>query len=77
MDELDEINKRIKNEICYNTINLLNDNNLLDEYKKCNSVKKEIVKLDRILHIYIDDYEIIKNIINTYLPELIPAGTKE
>jgi hypothetical protein len=76
MDELNKINKRIKDEICYNTIKILDDNNLINEYKECNSVKKEINKLENILNLYINDVDIIKNIINDYLLELIPAGTK-
>jgi hypothetical protein len=76
MDELNKINKRIKDEICYNTIKILDDNNLIDEYIDCNSVKKEINKLEQILKLYIIEDDIIKNIINDYLLELIPAGTK-
>lgn len=36
------INNRIINEICYNTINKLTDDNLLEEYKKTKSVIKKI-----------------------------------
>jgi hypothetical protein len=76
MSELSEINKRIKTEICYNSINELCDKFLLEEYKKCISVKKEINKLETILKIYIKDNDIINKILNDYLLELIPAGTK-
>jgi hypothetical protein len=41
MDIVD-INKKIKTEICYNSIEKLNDKNLLNEYKECKSVKKKI-----------------------------------
>jgi hypothetical protein len=69
------INNRIKKEICYKTINELTDYNLLNEYKKCKSVKNQIQKLSKILEKYLDN-EIIQEIINEYLLHLIPAGTK-
>jgi hypothetical protein len=70
------INKRISAEICNDTINKLSDKMLLDEYKECKSVKNKIYTLDKILekfHITNDKKELI---INDYLSELIPAGTK-
>lgn len=69
------INKRIKEEICYNTIEKLTDINLIDEYTNSISVKNEIKKLSNILEKYIDE-EIKQKIIQEYLFELIPAGTK-
>lgn len=39
---IEYINNRINNEICYTTINLLSDENLLFEYKKSKSVINEI-----------------------------------
>lgn len=42
------INKRISNEICKNTIVQLSDEYLLDDYKKCNSVKNRIISLENI-----------------------------
>jgi len=69
------INNRIKKEICYKTINELTDYNLLNEYKKCKSVKNQIQKLSKILEKYLDN-EIIQEIINEYLLHLIPAETK-
>lgn len=70
------INKRICNEICNNTILKLKDEKLLNEYKKCKSVKNRINTLEKVLK----DRNIEKNeievIINNYILELIPAGTK-
>lgn len=68
------INDRIKKEICYNTIKKLTDKSLFNNYKKCKSVKNKISKLELIL-----DKHKIQNkdlIINDYLLELIPTGTK-
>lgn len=75
MTDIDYINSRIKKEICYKTIEELKDENLINEYIKCNSVKNKIKKLEYILDKYIDK-EIKETIINEYLLELIPAGTK-
>ena len=74
--DIDYINKRIEKEICENTINMLKDDNLLENYKNCKSVKKNI----NILKIILDKYNIkdkIKNsIISDYFLKIIPAGTK-
>jgi hypothetical protein len=72
---MEEINKRIENEICYETIDKLKDENLLSEYMKCKSVKNEIKKLENILDKYIHN-DVKEKIINEYLLELIPSGTK-
>ena len=69
------INLRIKKEICYNTLNQLTDISLMSDYKKCNSVKNEIKKLRNILDKYIDN-DTQEKIINDYLINIIPAGTK-
>lgn len=47
-----ELNKRIKNEICYETINKLSDQNLLIEFKKCKSVVSKLDKIIKILNKY-------------------------
>ena len=69
------INERIKKEICYNTLSELTDEKLLPLYKECNSVKKEIKTLENTLNKFVD-IEIKQKIINDYLLQLIPAGTK-
>lgn len=75
LNEINEINTRINNEICYNTITDLRDDKLIYEYMGSKSVKNEIKKLEYILDKYISN-EIKEKIIEDYLLELIPAGTK-
>ena len=72
---MEQINARIKQEICYNTLQELTDEKLLPVYKETASAKKEIEKLSHILKKYTDD-ETSQNIIREYLLQLIPAGTK-
>ena len=72
---MEEINSRIKHEICYETLEELTDVKLMYEYKKCNSVKNEINKLGCVLEKYMDE-ETKQQIIQEYLLQLIPAGTK-
>lgn len=74
--DLNYINNRINKEICDDTINKLKDSYLINDYKKCKSVQKEINKIDLILTKYNIENETKKLIINDYLLELIPAGTK-
>lgn len=70
------INKRIDDEYCDATVNELKDCNLLNNYKKCKSVKNKIIKISNILKKYDINKTKIDNIISDYLIELIPAGTK-
>lgn len=70
-----EINKRIKKEICYETIDKLKDENLLNDYLKSKSVNNQISKLKSILNKYLEKEKCDK-IINEYLINLIPPGTK-
>jgi hypothetical protein len=72
---IEEINLRIKKEICHDTLAELSDENLMSQYKECNSVKKEIKKLESVLEKYINE-EIKQKIIQDYILSLIPAGTK-
>ena len=74
--KLDLINNKILNTVCYDTINKLKDINLLDEYKNCKSVKKEIIKLKLILEKNNINDIAKESIIKDYLLDLIPAGTK-
>jgi hypothetical protein len=73
---LDYINNRIDEEICNNTINKLKDTYLINEYKECKSVKNEIHKLDVILEKYNIETNKKELILNDYILDLIPAGTK-
>jgi len=70
------INDRINTEICNTTIDKLKDNNLMNDYKECKSVQKEIKKLTEILEKHKINEPTKKSIIDEYLIELIPAGTK-
>ena len=72
---MEDINARIKQEVCYETLEELTDKKLMCEYKDCNSVKNEIKKLGDILDKYMDE-ETKQKIIQEYSLELIPAGTK-
>lgn len=75
MISIDEVNTKIKEDICRETIEKLCDTKLMPEYKECDSVKNEIMRLSNILGKYIDD-DTRQKIIDEYLPQLIPAGTK-
>ena len=72
---MEEINARISQEICYETLEELTDARLMYEYKECNSVKNQIKKLGDVLKKYINE-EIKQKIIQDYSLQLIPAGTK-
>ena len=73
---IEYINNRIENEVCNDTINKLKDTYLINEYKECKSVKNEISKLKSILEKYNIETNKKESIINDYILELIPAGTK-
>jgi hypothetical protein len=70
------INARIEQEVCNDTINKLKDTYLLDEYKKCKSVQNKIKKLELILEKNNINSTTKNSIINEYILDLIPAGTK-
>jgi hypothetical protein len=73
---LDYINNRINKEICYDTINKLKDTYLINDYKECKSVQNEINKLKLILEKYNIETKTKDSILNDYILDLIPAGTK-
>jgi hypothetical protein len=73
---IEDINSRIINEISYDTIEKLKDNNLINEYKECKSVQNSIEKLTDILEKHKIDDKTKKSILSDYLIELIPPGTK-
>ena len=75
-EEIKNINSRIDKEICYETIYKLNDDNLMDEYKECKSVKSNIVYLNSLLEEFGMQHEARNSVINRYILKLIPAGTK-
>ena len=63
---MEEINLKIKNDICYETLKELSDEKLYPEYMKCKSVKNEINKLEKILNNYVSA-EIKQKIIDEYI----------
>ena len=70
------INDRINKEICKDTINKLSDSSLLNEYKKCKSVINKVNKLVMILRNEKINENKITAIINKYILDIIPSGTK-
>ena len=75
INKMEEINERIQQEICHKTLQDLSDKNLMGEYIECKSVKNKIKLLENVLEKHIDN-EVKEKIIQEYLLELIPAGTK-
>ena len=69
---MDKINKRIENDLCEQTIDLLKDKNLTKEYKESKSVIKKIDKLEKILSKKLS----IKDTIEEIILEIVPPGTK-
>jgi hypothetical protein len=61
------INKRINEEICYKTLEKIDDKNLLNEYKQSKSLKKAIEKLDKILEENDIEKEKKIKVINDYI----------
>lgn len=72
---MDDINTRIQNELCRDTIEELSDEKLMDQYKESPSLKKNIKKLSDVLGKYIDE-ETKEKIIQDYILQLISPGTK-
>lgn len=70
------INNRIASEICQKTLLQLSDAQLLPELTRCPSVKRQIQQLQNVLDAFIDDDLVKENVIQRYLPDLIPPGTK-
>lgn len=73
---LQYINHRICKEVCEDTINILTDQNLITEYKKSKSVQNKIKKIKSIFEKNNIEMEKQENILNDYILELIPPGTK-
>lgn len=71
-----EINKLIGKQVCHTTIGKLTDVALLDEYKISKSVKAKSEKLRQVLVKNKIEPKKIKSVINDYMLELIPPGTK-
>lgn len=75
-----DINQRISSEFCPETIRKLGDQQLLPEYLTSKSVQKSVKTLSSILEKHIgnhSDFSIVKKeILEEYLVEMIPPGTK-
>ena len=72
----ESINERISAELCEETLSMLTDLSMTEEYKACESVKNEVLKLDKILSKHNIATDKKEAIITDYLIELIPPGTK-
>ena len=70
------INNRIRKEFCKETFKLLSDSNLMNKYQECKSVRKNIIKLRNVLVGKNISSKIQEEIIEEFMLELIPAGTK-
>lgn len=70
------VNERIQREICRETISKLSDTALMETYRKSPSVKASIQHLENILNTCDISKEKQDEIIQLYLPKLIPPGTK-
>ncbi len=73
---IEYINNRISQEFCEKTIDMLKDEQLMEMYMNSNSVKIAVKTLKNILEKNeVETYK-INLIINEYILELIPPGTK-
>ena len=75
-ERLAYLNARIKKEVCQNTINSLKDDMLIEKYKETPSVQKNITKLRSVLTKQEIPEQQQDAIINDYVLELVPPGTK-
>lgn len=73
---MEDLNRRIDEEICRKTIAELSDQSLMDEYKNCPSVKRRISVISDILDKQNLEESVKQKILEEYIPELIPPGTK-
>jgi len=72
---IEDINQRIQDELCRNTLDALSDEKMMDDYKKCKSVANQIQILEQVICKYVAP-ETVTKITEEYLSNLIPAGTK-
>ena len=76
MTTVEEINKRIQDEICFDTILQLSDRMLMEEYQNTKSVHRQVSLLKNVLDSHVQDTDVKTLIISEYMKNLIPAGTK-
>lgn len=78
------INARIRNEICYETIKRLSDHNLMSDFTNCKSVKSMVKEEEGFIHKLLSEYalddrmtcDLKKALLQRYIPKCITAGTK-
>jgi hypothetical protein len=73
---LDEINNIINEQACYDTIDKMSDEKLLEVYKSSKSVQLLTAKLSKKLEKYITNTDYLSNAVDELIVDLIPAGTK-
>lgn len=76
VNSIETINQQIEKEFDEKVFDQLSDVNLIDQYKDCKSVKKKVKSLAFILEKHNIEDDKKNNIINEYLFDLIPPGTK-
>ena len=74
--EICDINRMIKEQVCFETINKLEDSQMLKDYKNTRSVKNKIKELECILKNNKVSKNKRKHIIEDYTLNLVPSGTK-
>lgn len=73
---LNDINSRIEKEYSGDVTIQISDEKLIDKYKECQSVKNSVDELTTILKKHSVEDSKLGNILEDYLPKLIPPGTK-
>jgi hypothetical protein len=76
MEEIKEINEKIRGQYCKETEDAISDENLLSVYKETDSVKRQSKILKEILKEENIEVEKINTILSKYILSLIPPGTK-
>ncbi len=72
---INELNRIINQQVCYDTINKMSDENMFEIYKNSNSVKIKIKKATKRLEKYLDGVNLAKAV-DEEVMDNIPAGTK-
>ena len=73
---IDAVNERISRELCTETLHKISDAELLPVYRECTSVKSAADKLRYVLTEEQIPEPVQENILNKYILELVPPGTK-
>jgi hypothetical protein len=73
---LDEINNIINGQVCYDTIDKMSDEKLIEVYKSSKSVQILTAKIRKKLEKYIINVDNLSAAVDELIIDLIPAGTK-